>query len=245
MIRSMATSSANARRKLWIQLLAFVALAAVFYLKPRVEAWLEGQAQSGDSSVVAKAEATQESDSTSREQKSSENPSSPITKMERADEKPRREISDPEKSNPPPKTVANSSDPELGKLKEVEDNVFESTAGLFYGPGGAEGHRLKHVMEHAKDNPQKEIHGVFDGDGDRDIILAVIDEAFAKAKKGGSDVRSEKQNGNRVYTVNLRRRIGQMGGAQGERQGNPDCRYLRLVLRNENEVITAYPTKSF
>jgi hypothetical protein len=66
-----------------------------------------------------------------------------------------------------------------------------------------------------------------------------------KAKKGDSDVRSEKQNGRRVYTVNLRRRIGQVGGSEGERQGHPDCRFVRIVLENENEVISAYPSKSF
>jgi hypothetical protein len=98
-------------------------------------------------------------------------------------------------------------------------------------------------MQHAKDNPSKPVHGVFDGD--RDEILAVIDEAFMKTKKGGSDVRSEKQNGRRVYTVNLRRRIGQVGGSEGERQGHPDCRFVRIVLENENEVISAYPSKSF
>jgi hypothetical protein len=122
------------------------------------------------------------------------------------------------------------------------DDFHRAAAGLVYLPGSADGHRLRHVMEHAKDNTSKEIHGVYDGE--RDEILAVIDEAFTKAKKGGTDVRSEKQNGRRIYTVNLKRRIGQMGGQQGERQGNPECRYLRMVIENDVEVVTAYPTKS-
>ena len=45
--------------------------------------------------------------------------------------------------------------------------------------------------------------------------------------------------------MNLKRRIGQMGGQQGKRQGNPECRYLRMVIENDVEVVTAYPTKSF
>jgi hypothetical protein len=185
--------------------------------------------------------ATTESKPAAPQKKS--NGGSPIRKMERTPEKKRPELSSPEKNNPPPEDQGKEKSSDLGKLKEVDDNVFESTAGLVYVPGGAEGHRLKHVMQHAKDNPSKPVHGVFDGD--RDEILAVIDEAFMKAKKGGSDVRSEKQNGRRIFTVNLRRRIGQVGGSEGERQGHPDCRFVRIVLENENEVISAYPSKSF
>jgi hypothetical protein len=195
--------------------------------------------------IVASAEeqkpATTESRPAAPKKKSSSG--SPIKKMERTPEKKRPELSSPEKNNPPPEDQGKEKSSDLGKLKEVDDNVFESTAGLLYVPGGAEGHRLKHVMQHAKDNPSKPVHGVFDGD--RDDILAVIDEAFMKAKKGGSDVRSEKQNGRRIFTVNLRRRIGQVGGGEGERQGHPDCRFVRIVLENENEVISAYPSKSF
>ena len=290
-------TSSNASRKFWVQLLVFAALALLFYLKPRIESWVQAQQRGATSaestavdstsdadepaereastaevaeanSSVTGAEAEAKSDSKSSPKSSdavivasAEDPkpatteskpvapkkknsgSSPIKKMERTPEKKRPELSSPEKNNPPPGDEEKEKSSNLGKLKEIEDNVFESTAGLLYVPGGAEGHRLKHVMQHAKDNPSKEVHGVFDGD--RDEILAVIDEAFMMAKKGGSDVRSEKQNGRRVYTVNLRRRVGQVGGAQGERQGHPDCRFVRIVLENENEVISAYPSKSF
>lgn len=288
-------SSSNASRKLWVQVLAFVVLALLFYLKPRIESWVQAQqrgpvsaestadgmapgaedaevtansAEEPSSASVTSTEAAAKSESESspksskpvivasaEEQKPATTKSGPaapskksgtsssITKMERTQEKKRPELSSPEKNNPPPVEQETSKSSDLGTLKEVDDNVFESTAGLLYVPGGAEGHRLKHVMQHAKDNPSKPVHGVFDGD--RDEILAVIDEAFMKAKKGGFDVRSEKQNGRRVYTVNLRRRIGQVGGSEGERQGHPDCRFVRIVLENENEVITAFPSKSF
>jgi cytoskeletal protein RodZ len=287
----------NASRKFWVQLLVFAALALLFYLKPRIESWVQAQqrgpvpAESNavdstsdadesaereaspadkaeEKSSVTESDAAAKSDSEASQKSSNpvvvasavdEKPSaaeskpaapkkksggsSPIKKMERTPEKKRPELSAPEKNNPPPADEEKEKSSDLGKLREIEDNVFESTAGLLYVPGGAEGHRLKHVMQHAKDNPSKPVHGVFDGD--RDEILAVIDEAFMKAKKGGSDVRSEKQNGRRVYTVNLRRRIGQVGGSEGERQGHPDCRFVRIVLENENEVITAFPSKSF
>jgi hypothetical protein len=286
-------SSPNAGRKFWVQLLAFAVLALLFYLKPRIESWVQAQqrgpasaestadnsataaedaqetansAEETSSASVTGAEAESDSESlpkssepvivaSAEEQKPAtteskpaapkkkSNGGSPIRKMERTPEKKRPELSSPEKNNPPPEDQGKEKSSDLGKLKEVDDNVFESTAGLVYVPGGAEGHRLKHVMQHAKDNPSKPVHGVFDGD--RDEILAVIDEAFMKAKKGGSDVRSEKQNGRRIFTVNLRRRIGQVGGSEGERQGHPDCRFVRIVLENENEVISAYPSKSF
>ena len=133
--------------------------------------------------------------------------------------------------------------PALGQLREIRDYVFESTAGLLYVKGSADGHRLKHVMQHAKDDLSKPKHGVFEGD--RDQILAVIDEAYEKTKKGGKDVRKSEQDGRTVYIVNLGRKIGYVGGSSGERSGNPDCRYVQLVLEDENVVITAYPTRSF
>lgn len=297
-------SAPNASRKLWIQLLAFVVLALLFYLKPRMESWFRAQqapvssestaeiSNAGvdesagvnesnrvdelrDDRTTAAIDAEESSPATAEEPdaelssksidavviasvekqkaaatelrpaapKKKSRGGSPIIKMERTPEKKRPELSSPEQNNPPPAPQDSEIAPELGKLKEIDDNVFESTAGLFYVPGGAEGHRLKHVMQHAKDNPTKPIHGVFDGD--RNEILAVIDEAYTMAKKGGSDVRSEKQSGRRILTVNLRRRIGEVGGSEGQRQGHPDCRFVRIVLENENEVISAYPSKSF
>ncbi len=133
--------------------------------------------------------------------------------------------------------------PVPGELREIRNNVFESTAGLRYVSGSADGHRLKHVMQHAKDDLTKPKHGVFEGD--RDQILAVIDEAYEKTKKGDKGVRKSEEGARTVYTVNLGRKIGYVGGSSGERSGNPECRYVQLVLEDENVVITAYPTKSF
>lgn len=273
MVQSTSPPPIHARRKLWIQVLAFVALVAVIYLKPKVEAWLEPRLEEAKSAEItqgpdddgewkspisapkkASSKSTGESAAVDADNEDSGNavtqnggnspgrPSS-VVKMDQPPTNPRPQISDPEKNNPPPRGESTVDDLRLGKLTEIRNNVFESTAGLIYLPGGAEGHRLKHVMQHANDNQQKAVHGVFDGD--RDSILAAIDEAYTKAQKGGSNVREERQNDRQIYTVNLRRRVGQVGGSQGQRQGNPECRYLRLVLENDNEVVSAYPTKSF
>ena len=137
------------------------------------------------------------------------------------------------------------SEPKLGQFKEIRNNVFESTAGLVYVPGSADGHRLRHVMKHAKDEPSKPVHGVFDGDGDRDIVFGLIDEAWIAKLKGGKNVRKQNQGDRTVYTVRMDQRVGYVVGSEGKRQKYPECRYIRIVVERENVVISAYPTKSF
>lgn len=140
-----------------------------------------------------------------------------------------------------PKTTATKQD--LGVLKPVGRDVFETTAGLRYGPGSREGHRLKHIMKHAEDQPNRPgSHGVFDNGDDRVKVLAVIDEAYLLALQGGSNVKTEKQERRVVYTVNLKRRIGYVGGQTGKRRNKPAATHVRLVLEGKN-VITAFPLK--
>ena len=151
----------------------------------------------------------------------------------------------------PARNTAGNDRPALGKavpgkLKLVDKarQKFQSTAGLLYVQGSADGHRLKHVLKHAKDIPDKNIHGVFDGEGDRDKILAWIDIAYEAGRKGGRGTKVERQGGRVVYTVRMSQRIGFVGGRAGQRDNYPECRYLRLVVQNGNEVVTAYPSRS-
>ncbi|MBC7965620.1 MAG: hypothetical protein H7Z17_06790 [Fuerstia sp.] len=200
---------------------------------------------------VSVSEQTGTQSKTDRSKTANKNKGSDLVRMDRDPAgKQRPSGRDPAANTKTPDTPTTPSDgaeaetePVLGQLREIRNKVFESTAGLRYAPGSQDNHRLDHVMQHAKDDTTKPIHGVFEGN--RDQILAVIDEAYQKAKKGGRDVRSEEQNDRLVYTVNLGRKIGYMGGSGGERAGNPDCRYLRIVLEDGNVVISAYPTKSF
>lgn len=149
-------------------------------------------------------------------------------------------------SSSPTKPKTENKPPPPGKLTLVNRSrqEFRSTAGLMYVRGSQDGHRLKHVLKHAKDNLDKPVHGVFDGDGDRDKILAWIDLAYEKGKKGGSGTKTERQGGRVVYTVRMSSRIGFVGGQKGKRNNNRECRYLRLVVQNGNEVVTAYPSDS-
>ncbi len=135
-------------------------------------------------------------------------------------------------------------EPPPGQLKLIGKNVFRSTAGLVYRPGSPDGHRLKHILKHARDDLQKPVHGVFEGD--RDAILRWIDVAWIRAGKGGKLVRKRRQNDRTAWTVNMQERIGYTGGKKGQSGRKSQCQYLRLVLEDDGEtVVTAYPVSSF
>lgn len=124
-------------------------------------------------------------------------------------------------------------------LAKVGPETFESPAGLIYRSGSADGHRVKHVMTHAVDQPDKPVHGVFIGS--QDEIFRLIDEAWETAQeRGPPEVEKSSERGRVVYTVNMKRKIGYVGGESGARKGHPACQKLRLVLEGKN-VITAYP----
>lgn len=134
-------------------------------------------------------------------------------------------------------------DTQLGEMREIGNNVFRSTAGLVYGPGSIDKHRLKHVLAHAKDNKSKPIHGVFDVGGEREVF-ALLDEAYLLIKKNSPQVKARSNDGRpgRSYDVNMKRRVGYVGGRDGGRSGNPAANYVRMVLENDR-VITAFPVR--
>lgn len=126
-------------------------------------------------------------------------------------------------------------------LKPIGRDVYQSAAGLIYRPGSEDGHRIDHVMHHGEDDLDKPVHGVFDGD--KDQILAVIDEAWQIAQKNGPpQVRIEEQGDRTIYTVMMNRKIGFKGGQAGQRQRNPALKRIKLILEG-HDVITAYPSE--
>lgn len=158
--------------------------------------------------------------------------------------------SDDAAPSPAPDAAVSAGDAEDAsvafELTEVAPDVFRSPAGLVYRPGLPGEHRIDHVLTHCEDRPDKPIHGVFDGG--RDFVLPLLDEAWRAVSRGNGGtnaVRTERQGDRTVHTVRLDRRIGWVGGAAGARDDHPACRFVRLVLENGNDVITAYPTRSF
>lgn len=117
--------------------------------------------------------------------------------------------------------------------------VFQSPAGLRYTRGSQHGHRLKHLMAHTEDVPDRPgSHGVFDNDDPAEVV-ALVDEAYLQAQTG-RDTRTRNEDERIVYDVNLRRRIGYIGGESGKRRNHPAATHLRLVVEGDR-LITAFP----
>ena len=213
------------RQRRYTRLAAIVVLILVALLKPRVDEWLGNDKDAlppgGDPAIV-------ENDSTGDVDREVNGPDTAAS-VEEADTGPLPSDAD-----------ETSGEGEPGQLTEIRPRVFQSTAGLLYLPGSEDGHRLQHIMEHAEDEPNRPIHGVFEGD--QAAILRNIDIAYQKVLNGDSGVHSAESDDRIAYTIDLRNRIGYVGGQVGKRNDYPECRYVKLVLENGNEVITAYPT---
>ena len=127
----------------------------------------------------------------------------------------------------------------LGKLTLVEGKTYRSTAGLVYTPGSVDGHRLKHVAAHFQDNRSKPVHGVFSG-SERENFAA-IDEAYLIALTEPKRARTRRERDRTTHEVDLRRKVGYVGGQKGARSSRPlTCTGIKLVLEDDR-VITAFP----
>lgn len=131
---------------------------------------------------------------------------------------------------------------ELQSILQGENRrVFVSPAGLRYTRGSQHGHRLKHLLAHIVDEPDRPgQHGVFDASEPAEVV-ALVDEAYQQAL-AGRDTQTQREDDRMVYDVNLRRRIGYIGGESGQRRGNPAAQHLRLVVQ-EDRFITAFPVR--
>ncbi len=129
-----------------------------------------------------------------------------------------------------------------GRLKYLGNETWESQSGLRYGPDAQYGNRVVHVLRHAEDQPLRAgEHGVFDAG--RNGVVGVVDEAWSIAQKGGSNVSVNTVGNKAVYTVDMGRRIGWVGGQGGAALGNPAVNNVQLVIRNGNQVITGFPIR--
>lgn len=122
-------------------------------------------------------------------------------------------------------------------------NRLRSPAGLVYGESRGE-HRVDHVMLHASDNKNRGMHSVFDGT--KIEILKVIDEAYRLIQSKSPRVITspdDRLDFRVKYTVDMKRKIGYLGGQKGRRENYPPRSKLTLVLDNGKFMVTAYPDR--
>ncbi len=151
-----------------------------------------------------------------------------------------------------PKTKTESKPPSQTKQSDAskpyltptgKKNRLRSPAGLVYGESRGE-HRVDHVMRHAKDDRNRPVHSVFNGD--KAQILKIIDEAYELIKSKSNRVKTkpdERLDFRVEHTVDMRRKIGYLGGQRGRRENYPPRSKLTLVLDNGKFVVTAYPDR--
>lgn len=134
-----------------------------------------------------------------------------------------------------------SLDPLTEYLKETPPGSenYVSPEGLRYTRGSEEGHRIKHLERHLKDQPNRPgKHGVFNGDLLQ--VLRLLDEAYVRGKKRGKGTSQRTEDGRTVYEVTFDQAIGYVGGQAGGRDGKPKAKQIRLVVERDR-VITAFP----
>jgi hypothetical protein len=128
------------------------------------------------------------------------------------------------------------------QLRQTGPTKWESPEGLEYGPDLQYGNRVQHVLRHALDQPTRVgEHGVFDAGPDG--FVQVVDEAWVAAQQGGSNVVKTTVGNKDTYLVDMGRRVGWVGGQGGATLGNPAVNNIQLVVRNGNQVVTAYPIR--
>ncbi|MCO6044629.1 hypothetical protein NG895_11990 [Aeoliella sp. ICT_H6.2] len=124
-------------------------------------------------------------------------------------------------------------------LEEIGRDTYQSPSGLVFGRGSVDGTRLAHLMTHAEDEPNRPgQHGVFD-ESDQARLVQLVDRAYDQALHNQNSKR--RTEGRReVFTIDLGRRIGYIGGQSGARRNHPPAHHIRLVV-DGNRFITAFP----
>jgi hypothetical protein len=108
------------------------------------------------------------------------------------------------------------------QLTNLGSSLYQTPAGLIYGPGSKHGHRLTHVLQHGFPDATKKTHSVFSsGSG----ALRTVDEAWLK--RGAPDPSDLKK-----YVVPMGRTIGSGG----------ETSVTIIVRPGTSQIITAYPS---
>lgn len=154
---------------------------------------------------------------------------------------PSRDPNPRNQKSPEPPAQSVSDERPSDYLTEIGRETYRSPAGLVYGRGSQHGHRLKHLMAHTRDEPQRPgSHGVFDSH-EAVEVLRLIDEAYSLAKSG-RQTRTEREGPRTVHVVDMKRRVGYVGGEGGARRNNPTATRVQLIVEGER-FVTAYPVR--
>lgn len=73
-----------------------------------------------------------------------------------------------------------------------------------------------------------------------EATVRLLDDAYERIKAERSGITTEVDGDRTVHTVNMNKRIGYVGGREGNRRRKPMARRVRIVLEGQR-VITAYP----
>jgi hypothetical protein len=126
-------------------------------------------------------------------------------------------------------------------FEEIGRDTYRTPSGLVYGRGSAHRTRLAHLLSHTEDDPNRPgQHGVFD-ESDPAALLLLVDEAYRQGLSG-KNVEREREGNREVFTVDLGRRIGFIGGESGNRRRRPSASHMRLVVEGDR-FITAFPIR--
>ena len=236
-------SAVNALRMLPTKWAVIIVVLLISYvvLQPRLNQWfgwdLPSVASLDGGEKTAKPTATKKktAEEPSKQTKPEKNDDLSSGKGDEIEAKP------PAKAPQKPSDNADKDDayPLYGFLSDLGRNRYESPAGLIYGPGSDEGHRLKHIARHLEDQPDRPgSHGVFKGN--MQAFLETIDDAYTRAQKGAKGTTKKDDDGSVVYEVTFEKSIGFVGGESGGKKKKPAAKKIRLVVRGNN-VITAFP----
>jgi len=61
------------------------------------------------------------------------------------------------------------------------------------------------------------------------------------AKQGGPDVTIVPQGNRTAYIVDMKQKVGYVGGQAGAAAGNPAATHVQIIVESGNNLITAYP----
>lgn len=133
----------------------------------------------------------------------------------------------------------------MGPLRRTGPGEFESrNTGLRYTSDDPTfGNRANHVLNHTVDDPNRALHGVYSGNRN---VFDQVDDAYTRSQSATTGVVREPTQMTAkgpldVSTSSGGSPVGYVGGRNGAAAGNPAASYDRLVIRNGNEVISAYP----